>query len=270
MHQGFGQLTLATALTVLVVWVASRRAGRRRPRTGAGCSARSGLLCVLTLLVVASALRGMSVYQDAYGFTTLRLFVDVFEGWLGFVVLAIMVAGALGRGRWLPRIALVSGAVALVGLAAINPDAWVAGRNLDRYDATGNLDLRYLQTLSADAAPVIVERLPDDVAACVLQDLPYNSLEPEALDDARAWNLGRSRAEDAVADLDLDAHRDGVRRGQHADPATNALASGPPSASSMRRRGHEPAISAPRTWSVGQLTSSGPGSAPSDPMLTHF
>ncbi|PKH41980.1 Signal transduction histidine kinase [Nocardioides alpinus] len=200
-HQGFGQLTLATALTVLVVWVASRRAGDST-EDRRWLFASLGLLCVLTLLVVASALRGMSVYQDAYGFTTLRLFVDVFEGWLGFVVLAIMVAGVLGRGQWLPRIALVSGAVALVGLAAINPDAWVADRNLDRYDATGDLDLRYLQTLSADAAPAIVERLPAEVARCVVQDLPYGSLRPEALEDARAWNLGRSRAEDALEGID--------------------------------------------------------------------
>ena len=203
-HQGFGQLTLATALTVLVVWVASRRAGAS-PEDRRWLLASVGLLCGLTLLVVASALRGMSVYQDAYGFTTLRLFVDVFEGWLGFVVLAIMVAGALGRGRWLPRIALVSGAVALVGLAAINPDAWVAGRNLDRYEATGKLDLDYLQSLSVDAAPVIVDRLPADVSRCVLQLLPYNSLDREILDDARAWNLGRSRARRAVEDIDLAA-----------------------------------------------------------------
>ena len=201
-HQGFGQLTLATALTVLVVWLAARRAGRdaedRRWLQGS-----LGLLCVLTLLVVTSALRGMAVYQDAYGFTTLRLFVDVFEGWLGFVVLAIMVAGALGHARWLPRIALVSGAVALVGLAAINPDAWVAGRNLDRYDATGKLDLRYLQTLSADAAPVIEDRLPPDVSRCVLQHLPDNAMRAEVLDDPRAWNLGRSRAEQPLTDLGL-------------------------------------------------------------------
>ncbi|MCF6379548.1 DUF4173 domain-containing protein [Nocardioides KLBMP 9356] len=201
-HQGFGQLTLATALTVLVVWVASRRAGDgpddRRWLVGS-----LGLLCVLTLLVVASALRGMAVYQDAYGFTTLRLFVDVFEGWLGSVVLAIMVAGVAGRGRWLPRVALVSGALALVGLAAINPDAWVAERNLDRYEATGKLDLRYLQTLSVDAAPVIVDRLPAEVARCVLQDNPFNALRPDVLDDPRAWNLGRARAADAVAPLDL-------------------------------------------------------------------
>jgi len=162
-----------------------------------------GLLCVLTLLVVASALRGMAVYQDAYGFTTLRLFVDVFEGWLGFVVLAIMVAGVTGLGRWLPRIALVSGAVALIGLAAINPDAWVADRNLDRYDATGRLDLRYLQDLSSDAAPVIADRLPADVARCVLQDLPWNAMRAETLDDPRAWNLGRSRAEGPLRELGL-------------------------------------------------------------------
>ncbi|WP_210437515.1 DUF4153 domain-containing protein [Nocardioides xinjiangensis] len=203
-HQGFGQLTLATALTVLVVWVAARRAGHsaedRRWLLGS-----LGLLCTLTLLVVASALRGMAVYQDAYGFTTLRLFVDVVEGWLGFVVLAIMVAGAAGRGRWLPRIALGSGAVALVGLAAVNPDAWVAERNLDRWEATGHLDLRYLRTLSADAAPVIAERLPRDVARCVLSDLLSGSLHPEVRSDVRAWNWSRSRAEDALTGLGLSA-----------------------------------------------------------------
>ncbi|MBC2935107.1 DUF4153 domain-containing protein [Nocardioides sp. zg-1228] len=201
-HQGFGQLTLATALTVLVVWVASRRAGDtaedRRWLLGS-----LGLLCALTLLVVASALRGMSVYQDAYGFTTLRVFVDVFEGWLGFVVLSIMVAGVTGLGRWLPRVALVSGAVALIGLAAINPDAWVAGRNLDRYDATGDLDIRYLQDLSADAAPVIAERLPADVARCALERLPLNGLWAEVVDDPRAWNLARERAEHALRDLGM-------------------------------------------------------------------
>ncbi|WP_224277269.1 DUF4153 domain-containing protein [Nocardioides lacusdianchii] len=202
-HQGFGQLTLATALTVLVVWVAARRAGRSR-EDRRWLLASLGLLCVLTLLVVASALRGMAVYQDAYGFTTLRLFVDVFEGWLGFVVLAIMVAGALGLGRWLPRVALVSGAVALVGLAAINPDAWVAERNLDRWEATGKLDLSYLQTLSADAAPVIVDRLPEDVARCVLEPSSSDVLREESIEDARAWNLARARAVDALAAIGLE------------------------------------------------------------------
>ncbi|HEX8779878.1 MAG TPA: DUF4153 domain-containing protein [Nocardioides sp.] len=201
-HEGFGQLTLATALTLLVVGVASRRAGTS-PVDRWWLRGSLGLLCALTLVVVASALHRMHLYQEAYGFTTLRLFVDVFEGWLGFVVLAVMVAGLVGGGRWVPRIALASGALALVGLAAVNPDAWVAGRNIDRYQETGRLDAAYLGSLSADAAPVVVERLPEHAAGCILRLLPVNRLEQGRLDDVWSWNLARARAADALERIDV-------------------------------------------------------------------
>jgi hypothetical protein len=199
-HQGFGQLTVATLLTLFVVWAAARKV-KDAPADRLWMRVSLGLLCVLTLVVVGSALHRMSLYQEAYGFTTLRLTVDVFEGWLGVLVLLVMVVGGLGHGRWLPRLALVTGAVAVLGLAAINPDAWVAGRNIDRYESTGKLDITYLQGLSADAAPVIAERLPADAAACALKYLPLNQLSEDD-DHPLGWNLGRSRAEDVVADLD--------------------------------------------------------------------
>ena len=204
-HQGFGQLTIATLLTLFVVWAGARKV-KDTPTDRLWMRLALGLLCLLTLVVVGSALHRMNLYQETYGFTTLRLTVDVFEGWLGVVVLLVMVVGGLGHGRWLPRLALVTGAVAVLGLAAINPDAWVAGRNIDRYEATGKLDLSYLQFISADAAPVIAERLPADAAACTLRYLHLNQLS-EDNDDALGWNLGRSRAEDALATLDMDATR---------------------------------------------------------------
>ncbi len=166
-HQGFGQLVVATALTLLVIWAAGRRVGpgasdRRLFRVAAG------LLGVLALAVVASALARMAVYQDAYGFTTLRLVVTVFEGWLGLVVLAVLVLGVLGLASWVPRLALLTGATALLGLLVLNPDAWVAERNIDRYQESGWLDAAYLGGLSDDAVPVLVERLPADLSRCVL------------------------------------------------------------------------------------------------------
>ena len=133
------------------------------------------------------------------------------------VVLLVMVVGGLGHGRWLPRLSLVTGAVAVLGLAAINPDAWVAGRNIDRFEATGNLDISYLQSLSADAAPVIAERLPADAAACALRELPDEDFDPSQEPRPLDWNLGRSRAQDALADLDMDATRFGVE-GNPCDP----------------------------------------------------
>ncbi|MFI7062644.1 DUF4153 domain-containing protein [Kribbella sp. NPDC050124] len=186
-HQGFGQLTVATALTLLVVWAAARKAPRATAADVVWLRVSLGLLCLLTLVVVASALYRMHVYQEAYGFTELRLLVDVFEGWLGLLVLAVMVAGVTMKASWLPRAALLSGASLLLGLAMLNPDAWIAQRNIDRYAETGKVDWVHLQGLSDDAVPVLAT-LPDDVVGCAIGDRQPSD------DDWLEWNLGRHRA----------------------------------------------------------------------------
>ena len=196
-HQGFAQLTIATLLMLIVVWASSRRVGPE-PADRLWMRVSLGLLCALTLVVVVSALHRMSLYQEAYGFTQLRLLVDVFEGWLGVVVIAVAVAGLVRWGTWVPRFALVTGVVGLLGIAAINPDAWIAQQNIERYEQTGKLDLAYLTSLSADAYPTLLD-LPEPLRACVV------SLSPDLDDDALAWNLGRVRARAALDDtVDVD------------------------------------------------------------------
>ena len=195
-HQGFGQLTVATALTLLVVWAAARKAPRETPSDVLWVRASLGLLCALTLVVVASALYRMHVYQEAYGFTQLRLLVDVFEGWLGVLVLAVMAAGLGLRGAWLPRAALLTGAGALLGLALVNPDAWITERNLDRYEETGKIDWPYIWGLSADIVPAL-EGQNYDVVNCAL--MGQTAID----DDWLEFNLGRHRAESLIqANLD--------------------------------------------------------------------
>ncbi|WP_306790195.1 DUF4153 domain-containing protein [Phycicoccus sp. DTK01] len=198
-HQGFGQLTVATALTVLVITTTLRVAARESARDRLVLRALLGGLGLATLAVVASALSRMSLYQDAFGYTVLRVFVDGFELWLGTVVVLLLVGVLRLSWRWVPRAVLVAGAVFTLGFAAMNPDAWVADRNIDRYEAGRTLDALYLSDLSADAAPVIAERLPRAVADCVLQR-PYSSGTGSTGtdDDWLGWNLGRSRAADVV------------------------------------------------------------------------
>ncbi|CAA9414326.1 DUF4153 domain-containing protein, partial [uncultured Nocardioides sp.] len=197
-HQGFGQLTVATALTLLVVWAASRKASRTTPGDRLALRASLGVLCLMTLVVVASALYRMDLYQEAYGFTRLRLLVDVFEGWLGLVVLLVLVAGLRLDGRWLPRVAVLTGAAALAGLAVLNPDAWIARHNLDRYEATGKVDLPYLGSLSADAVPELLRLSGPDLACARPRGWSSD-------DDWLAWNLGRERARDALGAEELRA-----------------------------------------------------------------
>jgi hypothetical protein len=186
-HQGFGQLTLATLLTLAVAGATARKAPRGTARDRLLLRVALGLLCLLTLVVVASALYRMHVYEEAYGFTQLRLLVSVFEGWLGLLVLLVLVAGARMQGWWLPRAAVLTGAAALLGLALLNPDGYVAERNVERYLETGRIDWSYLAGLSADAVPVL-EQLPADVRHCVLGPAAEGG-------DLLSWNLGRARAD---------------------------------------------------------------------------
>ncbi len=190
-HQGFGQLTVATALTLLVIWAAARKAPVETAADRLWLRVALGLLAAEALVVVGSALYRMHLYQEAYGFTQLRMLVDVFEAWLGVLVIAGLVAAvtgtAIGGGLWLGRFALVSGAVALLGIAAINPDAWIAQHNVSRYEETGKIDTDFLRGLSDDAVPAL-QKLPADLRSCVLgpDDREGDWLE---------WNLGRHRAD---------------------------------------------------------------------------
>jgi signal transduction histidine kinase len=197
-HQGFGQLTVVTLLTLAAVALAARKAPRAQPRDRLVLRAVLGGLCLLALVVVASALYRMHVYQQAYGFTVLRVLVDAFELWMGLLLVLVLVSGIRLRGSWLPRGALLSGAAFVLILGLANPEGWVAQRNIDRYHATGKLDTVYLSSLGADATPTIVSGLPAELAACsVVQGRQLSG-------DLLSWNFGRAKALDALSTLRLD------------------------------------------------------------------
>lgn len=188
-HQGFGQLVVATLLTLVTIAVAVRKAPRETRGERQVLRLLLGILCGLTLIVVGSALYRMSLYQEAYGYTVLRVLVDAFELWLGLLVVLVLVAGIRLSGWWLPRAALLSGAAFLLVIGLANPEAWVAGQNIERYETTGKLDLDYLASLGVDAAPTIADGLPEDLSRCILGDA-----DSALGDDLLEWNLGRARA----------------------------------------------------------------------------
>lgn len=165
-RQGFWQLLWVTLLVLLVIGLARRWAPRDGARDSALVRAVLGVLCVLTLVVAASALRRMDLYVEEYGLTRLRVSVAAMELWLALVIVLILVAGAVG-GRWLPRAVAASGAAAVLTFGLLSPDALVAESNVDRYERLHKLDVEYFQELSADAVPAL-DRLPEPLRSCAL------------------------------------------------------------------------------------------------------
>jgi hypothetical protein len=196
-RQGFWQLLAVTALTLALVAVAIRKAARASKADRTIVRTLLGTLCVLALVVVASAIHRMSTYEQAYGFTRLRVFVTGMEFWLGAVLILVLIAGIRMSGSWLPQAVLASIVGAMLTLAAVNPDAYIARQNVARYDRTGQIHTAYLATLSADAFPAL-DRLPAALRACALQDLAP-ALRATPADPWYDFNLDRSRARSALA-----------------------------------------------------------------------
>lgn len=185
-RQGFWQLLWVSALTLLVLSAVIRVARREAASDRRLLRILVGILCATSVVVVISAIHRMWLYQQAYGFSTERLMVITIELWLGAVFILVAVAGIRMTGRWLPRAILMAGAVALLGLAATNPERLIAERNIDRYEQTGVLDAAYLLQLSPDIEPALA-RLPESMRVCAL----YRS---DARDPWNEFNLSRWRA----------------------------------------------------------------------------
>ncbi|MFI6065777.1 DUF4153 domain-containing protein [Micromonospora sp. NPDC051227] len=195
---GFWQLLAVTALTLLVIAIAARRAPKATRADRLLVRVLLGTLAALSLVIVASALYRMQVYADAYGATRLRLVVATMELWLGLLFLLVGVAVVRLRAEWLPRLVIGTAVLALLGLALVNPDRLIADRNVDRYLETGRLDVDYVSGLSADAVPALA-RLPEPMRTCALTRIAVE----QPRDGLWATNLGRLRAQPELDTIPL-------------------------------------------------------------------
>ncbi|MFJ9113089.1 DUF4153 domain-containing protein [Streptomyces sp. NPDC102283] len=192
-RQGFWQLLWATLLTLLVIALALRWA----PRGGTGdrtlVRAVLGPLCVLTLVVVASALRRMDLYVDEYGLTRLRISVAAMELWLGVVLILILAAGVFGA-RFLPRAIAVSAAAGVLAFGLLSPDGLIAEQNVQRFEDSEStaIDIDYVKDLSADAVPAL-DRLPEPERSCALRIIQNDVLNADTPWYATSWGEARAK-----------------------------------------------------------------------------
>jgi hypothetical protein len=188
-RQGFAQLLLVAGLTLLLLAVSSLAFDRPRPRDTALYTVLFAVICSFTLVVLASALHRLSLYEAAFGYTRARLTAHALLFWLAGAFLVVGALAAARRSAWLPFALVCLSAGAAFGFAIWNPDARIAERNVQRYRDQGKLDESYLAGLSADAVPALLS-LPQEVRRPILESIA-GRLDPS--EPWTSWNLSRSR-----------------------------------------------------------------------------
>jgi hypothetical protein len=197
-RQGFWQLLAASALTLAVVGGAVVLASTPGRAHRMLLRVLLGVLCLLTLVTLASALHRLHLYEDAFGLTRQRLAAEAFAVWLGGLFALLIAAPMLRlRGRRLARVAVAGSALALLGFSLASPDRLIAERNVAHWRETGRIDVLYLRRLSADAVPVLAT-LPPRLRTRALRPI---AARLEADEPWSSANLSRHRARRLLAGL---------------------------------------------------------------------
>jgi Domain of unknown function (DUF4173) len=200
-RRGFFELVTVTALALPILllthWLL-RAEGRGSRRV---FHLLAGTLIALLFVVMASALQRMYLYTQVYGLTELRLYATIFMAWLAVVLVWFLLTVLRGRRDRFAFGALLSGFAAVLLINAMNPDALIARANLQRLEAGKRFDAYYLTTLSADAAPVLFDALPElsgkriaPEANLTMEEVIVDRYREDEQGDWRTWNLSRSRA----------------------------------------------------------------------------
>ncbi|MBN8466438.1 DUF4173 domain-containing protein [Corallococcus exiguus] len=156
-RRGFFELVVVASLTLALVMALTRWTRRETRVAQTVFRASTSLMVVLTLIILSSAMRRLSLYEDAFGYTLLRVHTHVF-----MVALGAALAWRAVTLWWKPeRFAVGAFATALgsvLVLNFLNPEAFIVRHNLERSARTGgSLDTEMFFDLSADAVPGMVQ-----------------------------------------------------------------------------------------------------------------
>jgi hypothetical protein len=115
------------------------------------------LICAATMVMLASSFYRMNLYEQAYGFTVLRLLVYAF---LLFEAVCLLFTAAYVLTEKVPMV-FAFGLTGLLVWTALNfadIDAMIARRNVDNYlsGKVSTIDVEYLMRLSPDAIPELI------------------------------------------------------------------------------------------------------------------
>ena len=201
-RRGFFELVtvaaLALPLLLLAHWLL-RTETHAHERVFRGLA---GVMVALLFVVLASALQRMYLYQQEFGLTELRLYTTVFMAWISVVLVWFLLTVLCGARERFAFGALAAGFAAVLAINAMNPDALIARTNIERAQDGEKLNVYYLVLLSADAAPVLMESLPEIGDRRLGENTTLERVLLERWsthrNDWRTWNLSRSRAHHLV------------------------------------------------------------------------
>lgn len=191
-RQGFFQLMAVSIINFIIILITSKRKEENKKINYT--KIMNLLLAVFTLIILFSSFYRMYLYEQAYGYTFLRLMV-YFALITEIILIIPTIMYILNLNINLTKTYFVVIMLMYILVNYVNIDYMIAKKNIDRYfeDENYELDMNYLQTLSIDATEQILrlENVEDENVSNQLNYYLYK-VESETQDiNLQNFNINR-------------------------------------------------------------------------------
>lgn len=161
-RKGFNELVGVTIISLILLFTLTSITKRETRNHRRSFSTLGIVLVMLVVVILVSAFQRLMLYENAYGFTRIRVQTHVLMIWLGILLVATLMLEMINKPRVFGLAALLVAFGFGLTLNIINPDAMIVKLNLQSKYTQQELDAQYLNSLSSDAMPNLVKAFQDE------------------------------------------------------------------------------------------------------------
>ncbi len=203
-RQGFFQLMFVSFINFVILTVANINKIEKTKNQKIYNKIMSLLIILFTLIIIVSAFYRMNLYQETYGYTYLRIFVDFVLITEGLISIPIIIR-LLGKKIDVLKVSIVITSFMFVILNFMNIDNFIAEKNIDRYfddPKNSNFDMSYLCNLGTDATAQVTRLLKADDEYIVKRTENYLYEQKQSLNldkmDWQEYNISKNEAKEIL------------------------------------------------------------------------
>lgn len=209
-RQGFFQLMFVSFINFVILIVANINKVEKTKSQKIYNKIMSLLIILFTIIIIISAFYRMNLYQETYGYTYLRIFVDFVL--ISEVLISIpIIIYLLGKKIDILKSVIIITSFMFVLLNFMNIDNFIAEKNIDRYfnnPEDSNFDISYLCKLGTDATEQITRLLKADDEYIVKRTERYLYEQKQSLNlDEMNWqeyNMSKKEAKEILDNQNIE------------------------------------------------------------------
>jgi hypothetical protein len=199
-RKGFFELAAVTFINFIIVLSCVKRINEDNTKLLRTANVLLTILVAFTLNMLFSANFKLTLYENAFGYTFLRVSVHL------FMLLLFTLCLVVAAGIWYRRIPIMKSIIVITismytVINYMNIDGFIARKNIERFNETGKLDAYYLTSLSYEVVPYLIEAR--DKGDNIIKNIINGNLKyrREALDREKSWsefNFSKNKAKELL------------------------------------------------------------------------